>query len=319
MQRVEIVDSHTAGEPTRVVIRGGPALGAGSMAERLVTFRESHDDFRAAVVNEPRGSDIVVGGLLCEPQDPACACGVLFFNNVGTLAMCGHGMIGVVTTLAWLGRLAAGVHHIETPAGVVKTSLHEDGRVTLQNVPSFRQAVNLRVETSLLGEVTGDVAWGGNWFFLTDARGMDLTVANVDQLTRAAQAIRQAVNSAGFPEVDHIELFGPADRAGANSRSFVLCPGMAFDRSPCGTGTSAKLACLAADDLLAPGETWVQQSVLGTEFSATYRWTDLATENESKFPRGSIVPSITGTAYVTAQGELLFDDRDPFRWGIRKA
>lgn len=303
MQRVHVIDSHTAGEPTRVVIAGGPDLGVGSVADRLAAFRERHDAFRSAVVNEPRGSDVLVGALLCGPADPTCAAGVIFFNNVGYLGMCGHGTIGVVATLAHLGRLTAGVHRIETPVGVVGVELHADGRVSVENVASYRKAVAVRVAVPGLGEVVGDVAWGGNWFFLAVARET-INVANAEQLTDLAWRIRAAIN-VEYPEVDHVELFGP-DPNGADARNFVLCPGKAYDRSPCGTGTSAKLACLAADGKLAEGAEWAQAGILGTRFTGHYRRAG-----------DRIIPTITGEAFITAEATLLFDDRDPFREGIR--
>ncbi len=310
MHRVHVIDSHTGGEPTRVVIDGGPDLGGGTVADRLRVFRERHDRFRAAVVNEPRGSDVLVGAHLCEPSDAGCAAGVFFFNNVGTLGMCGHGMMGLVVTLAHLGRLRPGEQRIETPVGVVTATLHEDGSVSVGNVASYRKAAAVTVEVPGVGRVAGDVAWGGNWFFLVADHGQALDLARVEELTDFSWRIRRAVNAQGYPEVDHVELFGPPAQAGANSRNFVLCPGKAYDRSPCGTGTSAKLACLAADGKLAEEEPWVQESILGSTFTGRYCWLDRAA--------GHIAPTITGTAHVNAEAVLLLDERDPFCWGIAK-
>ena len=306
MQRISIIDSHTAGEPTRVVVSGGPDLGSGSIAERVEIFRTQHDRFRSAIVNEPRGSDVLVGALLVEPCDKSCAAGVIFFNNVGYLAMCGHGTIGLVVTLAHLGRIEAGEHRIETPVGIVTATLHADGAVSVQNVPSYRKAKSVSVNVPGVGKVTGDVAWGGNWFFLVEQHGQELTLSNVERLTEFTWRIRQAINAQGFPEIDHIELFGPPTQSGAHSRNFVLCPGKAYDRSPCGTGTSAKLACLAADGKLADGEEWIQESIIGSTFRARYH------QEGDK-----IVPTITGTAFVNSEATLLLDDTDPFCWGIR--
>ena len=306
MKRIQIIDSHTGGEPTRIVISGGPDLGNGPIAERVKLFREKHDLFRSAIVNEPRGSDVIVGALLVPPTDASCVTGVIFFNNVGPLQMCGHGTIGLVVTLAHLGRIGPGAHRIETCVGVVTATLHEDGSVSVENVPSYRQAKGVTVEVSGVGKITGDVAWGGNWFFLVEQHGQSLALSNVEKLTELSWAIRQAVNAQGYPEVDHVELFGPPQLPGGHSRNFVLCPGKAYDRSPCGTGTSAKLACLAADGKLAEGETWVQESVLGSAFTGCFR---RAGEQ--------IIPSITGTAFVNSEATLLLDDGDPFCWGIR--
>ncbi len=307
MKRVSVIDSHTGGEPTRVVIAGGPDLGGGSVADQLKNFREQHDQFRSAVVNEPRGSDVLVGALLVEPADKSCVAGVIFFNNVGCLAMCGHGTIGLVVTLGRLGKIKPGDHRIETPVGVVTTTLHSNGEVSVANVPSYRKTKTATVDVPGIGKITGDVAWGGNWFFLVGEHGHDLKLANVESLTDLTWRIRQAVNAQGFPEVDHVELFGPP-QSGGDSRNFVLCPGKAYDRSPCGTGTSAKLACLAADGRLSEGKTWIQESILGSKFSAKFRWLNRE--------RGEVLPIITGTAHVNAEATLLLNDNDPFCWGI---
>jgi len=307
MEKIRVIDSHTGGEPTRVVLAGGPELGGGTMAGRLAILRERHDDFRRAVVQEPRGSEVLVGALLCEPSDPSCAAGVIFFNNVGYLGMCGHGTIGLAATLAHLGRIGDGPLRVETPVGVVEMTWHGKGRASVVNVPSFRHASEVKLNAPGFGHVSGDVAWGGNWFFLTKISGERLAPGNVGRLTEIAGRIRQAVNAGGFPEVDHVEIFGEPQRGG-NARNFVLCPGGAYDRSPCGTGTSAKLACLAADGTLAEGEEWVQESIHGSIFRGRFRWLDEA--------RKRIVPTITGTAFVTGEATLLFDDQDPFRTGI---
>ncbi|MFN3408085.1 MAG: proline racemase family protein [Limisphaerales bacterium] len=309
MRKVTILDSHTGGEPTRVVFSGGPDLGAGPLAERRDRFQREFDAFRSAVVNEPRGSDVLVGALLVEPQDKSCAAGVIFFNNVGYLGMCGHGTIGLVVTLAHLGRIQPGEHRIETPVGIITATLHPDGRVSVANVPSWRARTAVTVEVPGIGPVTGDVAWGGNWFFLVEQHGQPLTLGNVEALTDYCWRVRQAVNAQGFPEVDHIELFGPPSTVGAHSRNFVQCPGKAYDRSPCGTGTSAKLACLAADGKLAEGDIWIQESIIGSTFAGRYTWLDRAA--------GRVAPVIAGTAFVNAEATLLLDEKDPFCWGIR--
>lgn len=286
MKRIPIIDSHTGGEPTRVVL-------GGVTADELETYRRS-------IICEPRGHEVIVGALLVEPKSASCVAGVIFFNNVGLLGMCGHGMIGLIATLKHLGRITAGEHRVETPVGIVTAMLHDDGRVSIRNVPSYRQAKGVKA-----GGVTGDVAWGGNWFFLVADHGLDLTLKNVPQLTQASLAIREAVRAAGYPEVDHVELFGlPSDPAN-HSRNFVLCPGGEYDRSPCGTGTSAKLACLAADGKLAPGEVWRQESILGSVFEGSYEPSDQG-----------IIPTIIGEAFITAESTLILDPSDPFQFGI---
>jgi len=308
MHRIEVVDSHTGGEPTRVIVSGGPDLGTGPLAERRERFRREFDRFRSAVVNEPRGSDVLVGALLVPPEDAACAAGVIFFNNVGYIGMCGHGTIGVVATLAHLGRMGAGTHRIDTPVGIVTAQLSPDGEVAVTNVPSWRKAKAVTIDVPGIGAVTGDVAWGGNWFFLIADHGLELTLSNTEALTDYCWRVRTALNAQGHPDVDHVELFGPAGAPTANARNFVLCPGKAYDRSPCGTGTSAKLACLAADGKVKEGDAWVQESILGSVFTGRFRWLDRAASK--------IEPVIVGRAFVNAESTLLLDDRDPFAHGI---
>jgi 4-hydroxyproline epimerase len=311
VQRVQVIDTHTGGEPTRIVVAGGPDLGAGPLAQRRACFAAQHDAFRSAVVNEPRGSDVMVGALLCPPVDPACAAGVIFFNNVGVLNMCGHGTIGVAVALGHLGRIGPGRHRLETPVGVVTIDYDGENRVSLENVPSYRHRAGVSVEVPGVGPVKGDVAWGGNWFFLVSEHGQELELSRAETLAAFAWRVREALVRDGITgenggEIDHIELIGPPASPANSARSFVLCPGKAYDRSPCGTGTSAKLACLFADGKLKPGQVWRQESILGSVFEGTVR-----REGEH------LIPRITGTAYVTAEATLLLDDRDPFCMGIR--
>ncbi len=310
MQTIEVIDSHTGGEPTRLVIAGFPDLGQGSMAERRELLRKQHDAWRAAAMLEPRGNDVLVGALLCTPQNSASAAGVIFFNNTGYLGMCGHGTIGVVVSLAFMGRISAGTHTIETPVGDVQATLHADGSVSVRNVPAWRHMQQVPVQVPGYGLVHGDVAWGGNWFFLASDHGQRVTSDNLAGLTAYSTALKnalvaQGISGADGAEVDHIELFGPDDQ-GADSRNFVLCPGGAYDRSPCGTGTSAKVACLSADGKLAPGAVWTQASIIGSRFEASY-----SLEN------GQVIPTIRGRAHVSAKATLMLDPQDPFIWGIR--
>jgi len=310
MQRVHVIDSHTGGEPTRVVVDGGPALGGGSVADKLREFRVHHDAFRSGVVNEPRGSDVLVGALLTESANPSCAVGAIFFNNAGFLGMCGHGTIGLVTTLAHLGRIGPGEFGIETPVGVVTARLHNDGAVSMRNVPCYRYEAAVCVPVDGYGTVCGDVAWGGNWFFLAHVPDQELSLGRVEELTDFAWRIRQSlaehqITGRDGEEIDHIELYGPSPTPGVHSRNFVLCPGKAYDRSPCGTGTSAKLACLYADAQLKEGEVWRQEGILGSVFEGT-----VALDGEA------LIPTVTGRAFVTAEATLLLDPADPLCWGI---
>ena len=308
MKQVHIIDSHTGGEPTRLVMKGFPQLAGNTMAEKLNALRDQHDQWRRACLLEPRGNDVLVGALYCEPVSPDATCGVIFFNNAGYLGMCGHGTIGLVASLHHLGHISPGVHKIDTPVGPVSATLHEDGAVTLRNVPAYRYRKQVPVDVPGHGLVYGDIAWGGNWFFLVSDHGKALQLDNVEALTEYTWAMLKALEAQGIHGedgalIDHVELF--AEDHQANSRNFVMCPGKAYDRSPCGTGTSAKLACLAADEKLAIGERWVQASITGSQFIGSYEW-----EGER------IRPSITGRAYMTADSTLLIDEQDPFAWGI---
>ena len=313
VRTLHVIDSHTGGEPTRVIVEGGPDLGSGSLAERRERFRRHADHYRSAVANEPRGSDPVVGALLCPPSDPSCTTGVIFFNNVGYLGMCGHGTIGLVATLSYLDRLAPGPHRIDTPVGVVTAELHPSGDISVANVPSYRHRRDVTVEVPGFGRITGDIAWGGNWFFLVHDHGQELHLSRVELLTRYTWHIRQALAGEGVTgrdneEIDHVELFGPPESALADSRNFVLCPGRAYDRSPCGTGTSAKMACLYEDGKLAEGQIWRQEGIVGSIFEGwVQRIDDL------------IYPTIRGTAFVNADAAVILDERDPFCWGIRSS
>ncbi len=313
IRKLRVIDSHTAGEPTRVVVEGGPDLGEGPVAEKRERLGREHDWVRTACVNEPRGYDAMVGAILCEPSEPDCATGVIFFNNVGLLQGCVHGTIGVTVTLAHLGRLSPGEHRIETPVGVVEVQLHDHGRVSVENVASYRHAREVSVEVPEWGMVTGEVAWGGNWFFLIKDQGPKVSPENIEALTDFTWAVRQVlvknkITGREGGEIDHIEVFGPPDDPGvADSRNFVLCPGREYDRSPCGTGTSAKLACLYADGDLAVDRIWRQASILGTVFEGSVRPLD----------NGMVIPRISGSAWVNAESTLLVDPLDPFRFGVR--
>lgn len=307
---MRVVDSHTEGEPTRLVVEGGPELGTGPLAERRRVFAERHDHLRRFCLAEPRGFEAMVGALLCEPADPTAAAGLIFFNNAGFLGMCGHGTIGAIVTLAHLGRIGPGTHRIETPVGTVTVTLQDRNTVTIDNVPAYVLRSDVRLAVEGIGTVTGDVAWGGNWFFLTEDAPLPLVLENIPALTAAAKAVKaalaaQGVTGADGAEIDHVEFLGPGGD-GADGRNFVLCPGDAYDRSPCGTGTSAKLACLAAHGRLRPGEEWVQESIIGSRFTGSY------------VPAGDgrILPTITGRAWVTAEASLVLDPGDPFPQGI---
>jgi len=310
LARVRVVDSHTGGEPTRIIVQGGPKLSSTTMSGKLEEFRRGHDYLRHALVNEPRGSAVVVGALLCEPTNPRSTAGVIYFNNVGYLGMCVHGTIGLMVTLSHLGTIGLGEHKVDTPVGTVTATLHEQGQVTVANVPSRRTATRVAIHVPGHGTVRGDIAWGGNWFFLVNQHSFELRMQNIEELTQFTWAIRKALETNGIKgpdgeEIDHIELFSPSSTPGVDSKNFVLCPGKEYDRSPCGTGTSAKLACLYEDGKLKPSGVWRQESIVGSVFEGRVCVRD-----------GQIIPIIKGSAHITAEADFLFDASDPFRYGI---
>jgi len=311
--RLRVIDSHTGGEPTRVVLAGGPELPGRTMAEKRDQLRARADWVRTATVLEPRGHDAVVGAMLFEPADPDCVAGVVFFNNHNYLNGCLHGTMGVAVTLAHLGKIGSGEHRLETPVGTISFTYQSGGKVTVKNVRSYRLREQVPLNVEGYGSITGDVAWGGNWFFLAEApAGLEVTGKNLQALTDFSRAIKRALTAQQITggdgaEIDHIEVFGPpSPESGADSRNFVLCPGNAYDRSPCGTGTSAKLACLHAEGRLAPGEVWKQAGILDTIFEGS-----IEPSSES-----GVIPIVTGTAHITAEADLLIHPNEPFAFGI---
>ncbi|MFC4216923.1 proline racemase family protein [Pseudophaeobacter arcticus] len=309
---MRVIDSHTGGEPTRLILNGGPDLGSGSLADRAARVQAEHGDFCASVLLEPRGHDAMVGALLLPPQDPACVAAVIYFNPAGALGMCGHATIGTLVTLYHLGRIDLGLHRLETPVGVVEVDLISPNRAVVENVASYRQSKSVTLDLPGLGGVIGDVAWGGNWFFLTPDCPVALEAANIAELTTAALTIRDALWAGGITgargaRIDHVEFISAPQSPQSHGRNFVLCPGGAYDRSPCGTGCSAKLACLAEDGLLEPGTAWIQESIIGSTYTLSYR----------RNGAGQVIPRIEGTAYVTADTTLIFTENDPYRSGIQ--
>ncbi|MBL8891855.1 MAG: proline racemase family protein [Planctomycetaceae bacterium] len=333
IQEIQVIDSHTGGEPTRLIIAGGPdfaqllsrfaSSSIPKTLQQVVAYLEEHQDsLRRGIICEPRCSEHWVGAWLLPPVNPEHLCGVIFFNNVGYLGMCGHGTIGLMASLAFLNRVQPGRYLIETPVGVVETELLDGNHVRIGNVPSYLYRRHVDVPLPNRASVVGDLAWGGNWFFLTSDHSLAVEMHNLTELTRFAVEVQSSMEANGITgpngqRVDHVELFVDG-KDGANSRSFVLCPGGAYDRSPCGTGTSAKLACLAAEGKLQPGETWVQESVTGSRFQASYRWCEdsIAEQFAGAAPGRLITPSVKGSAFVMGETTLVFDPRDLFVNGI---
>lgn len=312
---IRAIDSHTGGEPTRIVISGVPELGGGSVLKQMQVFNEKFDDFRSAIVNEPRGWDAMVGALLVPSEHPECDYGIIFFNNVGSLWMCGHGTIGLGVTLNYLGQIELGSQKVESPVGVIEFELVDDHTVELTNVSSYRYRKDVAIDVPGYGVAQGDIAWGGNWFFLIKDHGQQLEIENVPSLTDYCIAVTSALAGNGIvgedgKVIDHIELFSETDNPNADSRNFVLCPGLQYDRSPCGTGTSAKVACLLADGVIAPGEIWRQESIVGSVFEASAVWN----EDGSR-----CIPTVRGTAYITADTQMILQQGDHLRFGIGKS
>lgn len=317
----KIIDSHTGGEPTRMVYDGFPDLIGNTIQEKLQHFRQHYDHLRQSIILEPRGSDVLVGALLLPPTHPKATAGVIFFNNCGYLGMCGHGTIGVIASLAYQNKITTGVHWLETPVGLVKATLNQDGSCCVQNIPSYRYKKQVEVNVPEIGAIYGDIAWGGNWFFLVSEHGQNIQADNVAALTQVCMQIKRALVAANITgengaEIDHIELFADSNSPDIDSQNFVLCPGAAYDRSPCGTGTSAKLACLAADNKLTPEQLWYQQGVVGSVFIGSYQPIDASDREMSTYPNNTIIPTICGHAYVCAQTTLVVQENDPFKWGI---
>lgn len=312
MKSISVIDSHTGGEPTRLIVANGPDLGSGPLDMRVKKFRQSFDHLRTAVIGEPRGSEAMVGGLICKPCDPTHSAGIMFFDGAGFLGMCGHGTIGLLVTLKHLGRIDVGEHLIETPVGVIAATLIDDHTVRVRNVPSYRARQNVEVDVAGFGIVVGDIAWGGNWFFIVNDCKQSLTLERVEELLGFTKAIRRRLRDTGIcgedgTPIEHIELHCPSENDGIDSRNFVLCPGGSYDRSPCGTGTSARMACLAADGKLHPGQLWRQESILGSVFEGCVE------QSGNRF-----VPSFQGSAHVSGETTLIMDAADPFRFGIRQ-
>jgi 4-hydroxyproline epimerase len=332
IQQIQVIDSHTGGEPTRLIVSGGPDFAAlltrfagpsiPESLQRVAAFLvENYEPLRRGIICEPRCSEHWVGAWLLPPIDPKNLCGVIFFNNVGYLGMCGHGTIGLMASLAFLDRVQPGQNFIETPVGVVETELLDSHQVRIGNVPSYLYRRQIEVPLANQQAIVGDLAWGGNWFFLTSDHSLSVEMSNIALLTQFSMAVQASMEANGITgpggqRIDHVELF-VAGRDGANSRSFVLCPGGAYDRSPCGTGTSAKLACLAAEGKLQPGEIWVQESVTGSRFYASYQWATNA-EKLGEIAAGAraISPTVQGSAFVMGETTLVFDPRDLFVDGI---
>jgi 4-hydroxyproline epimerase len=308
---IDIVDSHTGGEPTRVVLSGWPEPLGKTMEERARYVVEHQDHLRRGVVCEPRGHDAMVGALITAPIRKEALAGVIFFNDVGVLGMCGHALIGTVETLRFLGRIQGDSVELDTPAGAVSAIIDSDQQIVIQNVPSRLHQEHVEIEVPGIGSVIGDIAYGGNWFFLVNSPSFNLELRELDALMQSSKAIRKALLDQGLTGtddavIDHIEFFGPPKDPTADSRNFVLCPGNAYDRAPCGTGTSAKIATLHAKGQIETDQVWRQESITGSIYEASLRLID-----------GQLFPFIRSRAHITSKSSLLFKEADPLRGGLQ--
>jgi len=307
----KVIDSHTGGEPTRVIIDGGPDLGSGPISERARLLETKHDKFCRSVLCEPRGYDAMVGALIVTPVEKNCLTGVIFFNTSQNLGMCGHATVGLLVTLYYLGKISVGNYKIETPVGIISAQLHDPNTVSVINVESYRYKKGVSIQVEQYGEITGDIAWGGNWFFLVNNSPISVQFENIDKLLNFTSSIKSAlkqqhITAPDSSEIDHIELFGESLNEKAHSKNFVLCSSGDYDRSPCGTGCSAKLACLAEERLWPENKKWIQEGIIGSLYSTHYSWST----------GGNIIPTITGKAFVTSEATLQFNPLDPYKHGI---
>ncbi|MCW2984417.1 MAG: proline racemase [Conexibacter sp.] len=323
------VDSHTEGMPTRVITGGVPALPGATMLERKLWFEQNMDDVRLLLMREPRGHSAMSGAILQPPTREDADWGVLFIEVSGLLPMCGHGTIGVATVLVETGMVAVTepetIVRLDTPAGLVVVRVAvRDGRamsVTLRNVPAFMAAQDRVVEVDGWGAIPYDMAFGGNFYALVDAAAAGVAVepAESDRLIACGADIMAAIDALERPVhpedpriagCHHVVLHAPG-RDGADARAATsIHPGW-LDRSPCGTGTSARLAQLHARGELAVGDPFVNESVLGTRF------TGRVVEETTVAGRPAVVPEVTGRAWITGMGQYLLADDDPFPAGFR--
>ena len=322
------IDGHTCGNPVRLVAGGGPLLQGATMMERRAHFLAEYDWIRTGLMFEPRGHDMMSGSILYPPTRDDCDIAILFIETSGCLPMCGHGTIGTVTMALEHGLVrprTPGTLMLDTPAGVVKAEYRQEGayveEVRITNVPSFLYAEDLTVECPDLGDLTVDVAYGGNFYAIVESQKNfdDLDDFTVAQLLDWSPILRARLNARYefvHPEnpsinvLSHIMWTGMATKAGADKRNAVFYGERAIDRSPCGTGTSARMAQLHAKGRLATGDSFVHESIIGSLFHGRVeRETDVA-------GRKAIIPSIGGWARMTGYNTIFIDDRDPFARGF---
>lgn len=323
------VDAHTCGNPVRLVSKGGPDLNGNSMSERRQHFLQEYDWIRKGLMFEPRGHDMMSGSILYPPADPANDCGVLFIETSGCLPMCGHGTIGTVTIALEEGFIVPKVNgqlRLETPAGLVKVAYTQDGNkvtsVKLTNVKSFLAAEKIAVNCPDLGELFVDVSYGGNFYAIVDPQAnfsgiQDYTADQLISWSRAIRAELNAHHSFVHPEdstikgLSHLLWTGETLAPTSTARNAVFYGDKAIDRSPCGTGTSARMAQWYAQGKLKKGDEFIHESIIGSIFVGRIE------EETTLNGRPAIVPNIEGSARVYGHNEITIDDDDPYAFGFQ--
>lgn len=322
------IDAHTCGNPVRVVAKGGPDLVGDTMIEKRRYFLDNYDWIRTGLMFEPRGHDVMSGSILYEPTRDDCDVAILFIETSGCLPMCGHGTIGTVTVAIERGLVTPrepGVLRLDTPAGLVVAQYEQNGdhvdSVRLTNVPAFLHGTDYEVDVPELGTLKMDVAYGGNFYAIIEAQEnfRDMSDLSPGDIQRLSPLVRTLMNEKyefvhpEHPEItglSHVLWTGAPIHAEAHARNAVFYGDKAIDRSPCGTGTSARMAHWAARGDLGKGDVFVHESIIGSLFKG--RVEDVLTVGD----KPAIVPSIEGWARITGDNTIYIDDRDPFAYGF---
>ncbi len=323
------IDAHTCGNPVRVVSGGGPFLEGNNMSEKRQFFLNNFDWIRKGLMFEPRGHDMMSGSILYPPSDPLNDVGILFIETSGCLPMCGHGTIGTVTIMIEEGLVTPkipGKLRLETPAGLVHVTYVQEGNkvtsVRLTNIKSYLAAENIEVDCPDLGKLTVDVAYGGNFYAIVDVQEnfKGLQEYTADQLISWSRVLRKQINenhSFVHPEnptingLSHLLWTGETISSKASARNAVFYGDKAIDRSPCGTGTSARMAQWYAKDKLKMGDEFVHESIIGSQFIGRIE------EETTLDGKKAIVPSIEGWARVTGYNTIIIDENDPYAFGFQ--
>jgi len=328
-QEFKCIDAHTCGNPVRVIVEGGPDLKGDSMSQKRQHFLEEFDWIRKGLMFEPRGHDMMSGSILYPPSDPQNDVGILFIETSGCLPMCGHGTIGTVTVMIEEGLIEPkipGKLRLETPAGLVHVSYKTEGNkctsVRLTNIKSYLHSEKLEVNCPDLGTLTVDVAYGGNFYAIVDPQTHFKGIQDhtADQLISWSRVIRKEMNekfSFNHPDneticgLSHLLWTGKTISKEATARNAVFYGDKAIDRSPCGTGTSARMAQWSAKGMLIPGEEFIHESIIGSKFIGRI---EEETELDGK---KAIIPSIQGWARIIGYNTIIIDEEDPYAFGFQ--